>query len=196
MIKLKWKTELRKVSDLKDHPDNPRSLSKKTHAELLKSFEKYDYVELAAVDFDNTIVAGHQRVHIMLELGWGDQEIEVRIPNRKLTEKEQRGYLLTSNKVTGDFDYDILANRFEVEELYEAGWTENELLGNIPECEEDDESEDEEVEGKEYDESVTDNLELQVKFVIVIPNEDSTSLHNKLDELLKGFPRAKMEKKV
>lgn len=189
--KLLWTTEKRKVSELKDHPNNPRSLSKKTHADLLKSFEEFDYVELAAIDFDNTIVAGHQRIHIMLELGWGDREIDVRVPNRKLTTKEQRKYLLVSNKVTGDFDYDILANQFEVEELFDAGFVEADLIGHIGE-----EDEEEELDEKDYDESLTDDLDLQVKFVIVIPNEDATSLHNRLDEVLKGFPRAKMEKKV
>lgn len=189
--KLLWTTEKRKVSELKDHPDNPRSLSKKSHADLLKSFEEFDYVELAAIDYDNTIVAGHQRIHIMLELGWNDREIDVRVPNRKLSDKEQRKYLLVSNKVTGDFDYDILANRFEVEELFDAGFEESDLIGHIGE-----EEEDEELDEKDYDEGLTDGLDLQVKFVIVVPNEDSTSLQNQLDGVLKGFPRAKMEKKV
>lgn len=189
--KLLWTTEKRKVCELKDHPNNPRSLSKKSHADLLKSFDEFDYVELAAIDFDNTIVAGHQRVHIMLELGWSDREIDVRVPNRKLTTKEQRKYLLVSNKVTGDFDYDILANQFEIEELFDAGFVETDLIGHIGE-----EEEDEELDEKDYDEGLTDGLDLQVKFVIVIPNEDSTSLQNQLDTVLKGFPRAKMEKKV
>lgn len=189
--KLLWKTEQRKVKDLLDHPNNPRTLSKKSHADLLKSFEEFDYVEIAAIDADNTIVAGHQRIHVMLELGWDEKEIDVRVPNRKLTTKEQRKYLLLSNKVTGDFDYDILANQFEVEELYDAGFEEKDLLGYI-----EDMAEDEDLDEKEYDESLTDGLDLQVKFVIVIPNEDATSLHNRLDELLKAFPRAKMEKKV
>lgn len=190
--KLLWTTEKRKVSELKDHPNNPRTLSKKSHADLLASFDEFDYVELAAIDFDNTIVAGHQRVHIMLELGWGDREIEVRVPNRKLTTKEQRKYLLISNKVKGDWDFDILANQWEVEELFDGGFVEADLIGHF----EDDEEEEEELDEKDYDEGLTDGLDLQVKFVIVIPNEDATSLQNQLDGVLKGFPRAKMEKKV
>lgn len=189
--KLLWTTEMRKVGDLKDHPDNPRTLSKKSHADLLMSFDEFDYVELAAVDADNVIIAGHQRIHIMLELGWTDKEIEVRVPNRKLSDKERRKYLIISNKVKGDWDYDVLADRWDVEELFESGFTEQDLLGHFPE-----EEEEEELDEKAYDESLTDNLDLMVKFVIVIPNEDSTSLQNQLDAVLKGFPRAKMEKKV
>lgn len=185
--KLKWSTQKRKVSDLKDHASNPRSLSKKSHGDLLKSFEDFDYVELAAIDFDNTILAGHQRIHIMLELGWQDREIEVRVPNRKLTKKENRKYLLVSNKVTGDWDYDILANEFDVDELFDAGFEEKDLIGHI-------EAEDEDPEVSSGD-SEGDSLDAQVKFVIAIPEEDSTSFHNQLGKLLDSFPRAKMEKK-
>jgi hypothetical protein len=131
--KITWKTEKRKVSDLKDHPSNPRTLSKKSHDELLKSFNEFDYVELVAINSDNTILAGHQRVHIMIELGWIDKEIEVRIPNRKLNVKEAKKYLLRSNKNIGDWDLDILANQFDLDELLEVGFTEEELFGNTDE---------------------------------------------------------------
>lgn len=176
---------------MKDHPNNPRILTKKSHDELIKSFEEFDYVELAAIDANNTIVAGHQRIHIMLELGWGDREIEVRVPTRKLTKREQNKYLLISNKVTGEFDYDLLANHFEMDELLESGFSEQELLGHVDEGAEDDE-----LDEKDIDESIVDGLDLQVRFLISIPNEDATSLQNQLDAVLKGFPRAKMEKKI
>ena len=189
MKKLIWTTEKRKVGDLIDHPSNPRTLSKKAHSDLLKSFEEFDYVELAAIDFDNTIVAGHQRVHIMLELGWQDKEIEVRVPNRKLSEREQRKYLLVSNKVSGDFDYDILANEFEIEELLDAGFVEEDLIGHLSDTVEE-KQEDEET--KESNEECGDCM---TKFIIVMPDEDSTSFENQVDKILKGFPRAKMEKK-
>ena len=189
--KLKWTTEKRLLSELKDHPNNPRILTKKSHDELIKSFEEFDYVELAAIDANNTIVAGHQRIHIMLELGWGDREIEVRVPTRKLTKREQNKYLLISNKVTGEFDYDLLANHFEMDELLESGFSEQELLGHVDEGAEDDE-----LDEKDVDESIVDGLDLQVRFLISIQNEDATSLQNQLDAVLKGFPRAKMEKKI
>jgi len=129
--KLLWKTEKRKVSELKDHKSNPRTLSKKSHDELLKSFNEFDYVELVAINSDNTILAGHQRVHIMHELGWNEKEIEVRIPSRKLNDKEAKKYLLRSNKNVGEWDFDILANDFEIDELLDVGFTEDELIGNL-----------------------------------------------------------------
>lgn len=155
----------------------------------MKSFEKFDYCELVAIDQDNTIIAGHQRIHIMLELGWGEKEIEVRMPSRKLSSKEQDQYLIMSNKVTGDWDYDLLANHFEVEELCEWGFDKKDF--DI-----DDFINDEELDEKEVDETLTDGLEIICKFVISIVEEDATSLHNQLDELLKAFPSAKLEKKI
>lgn len=186
--KLAWSTEKRLVKDLKDHPQNPRTLSKRNHDELVKSFEEFGYVEVAAIDRDDTILAGHQRVHIMLELGWQDTEIDVRVPNRKLTDRERRKYLLRSNKNTGDFDYDILANEFEVDELYDAGFIAGDLLGHIK-AEEEEDSDGEDSAGS------GDESEARAKFIIILPEEDSTSFHNQLDKLLEGFPRAKMEKK-
>lgn len=131
MQKLIWTTEKRKISDLKDHPSNPRTLSKASYDELIKSFKEFDYVELVAIDTENTILAGHQRIHIMKDLGWLDKEIEVRFPSRKLTEKESKKYLLRSNKNIGDWDFDLLANDFQLEELLDVGFTENELIGNF-----------------------------------------------------------------
>lgn len=143
MSKLIWTTEKRKVSDLKDHPHNPRTLSKASHEQLLKSFEEFDYVELVAIDKDNVILAGHQRIHIMLELGWNDREIEVRVPSRELTKREAKKYLLRSNKNTGDWDWDLLANDFELDELLEVGFTEEEMIGNLDEPEIESETPDE-----------------------------------------------------
>lgn len=191
MKKIVWKTVLKKISELKDHPHNPRVISEKNHKELLKSFKKFDYAELIAINLDNTILAGHQRVHIMQELGWLDKEIEVRIPNFLLTDEDAKEYLIRSNKNTGEWNYEILANCFEVDALYDCGFEEKDFQLHGSDWEDE-----EEIEGKEFDESLTNDLSLIVRFSISIPNEDSTSFENQLTQLLKGFPRAKMEKKV
>lgn len=102
-------------------------MSKKAAADLLKSFKKLGYVETVVVNADNTIIAGHQRVKIMIELGWLDKEIDCRIPPRQLEQPEVDSYLLMSNKVTGEWDDDILANNFDEEFLLDNGWTKEEL---------------------------------------------------------------------
>ena len=127
--KLSWKTEKRKINDLMPYPNNPRILTNKQAEEIRKSLEKFNLVEIPAVNTDKTIIAGHQRLKIMQLIGRGNETIDVRIPNRKLTPSEVKEYNVRSNKNTGEFDYDILGNLFEVDELLNMGFDKKELLG-------------------------------------------------------------------
>ena len=124
--KLKWHTEKRRVADLVPFEGNPRRMSEKQVADLERSLQKFDLVEIPAVDKDNRIIAGRQRFKILILLGRGNEEIDIRVPNRKLTDEEFKEYLLRSNKNTGDWDLELLAN-FDPELLKEAGWEDDEL---------------------------------------------------------------------
>ena len=106
--KLEWHTTKRKINDLIPYDKNPRKLSKEQEKNLKKSLEQFNLVEIPAIDYDNKIIAGHQRIKVMQILGRGEEEIDVRIPNRKLTQDEYKRYLITSNAVTGDWDFDLL----------------------------------------------------------------------------------------
>lgn len=129
MEKLTWKTEKRKVSQLKEYSKNPRQISKEQFQQLVTSIEKFDYVELVAVDLDNTIIAGHMRVKAMKKLKRSSEMIEVRVPSRKLTDEEFREYLIRSNLNTGSFDFELLANEWDPVDLLGYGFTEEQLLG-------------------------------------------------------------------
>jgi len=122
--KLAWHNEKRKVDDLIKNPANPRRMSEKQAEELRKSLEKFNLAEVPAVNTDNRIVAGHMRVATLQLLGRGGEEIDVRVPNRPLTEKEYKEYLLRSNQNRGEFDWELLANNFEINELIGAGFDE------------------------------------------------------------------------
>lgn len=52
--------------------------------------------------------------------------IDIRTPNRKLTEKEAKEYLIGSNKLGGDWDFDLLKS-FDMETLTFAGFDQIEL---------------------------------------------------------------------
>ena len=108
--KLNWHTEKRKVNKLVPFEGNPRIMNDKQLEDLKKSVSKFDLVEIPAIDTDNRIIAGHQRLKIMQLLGRGEEEIDVRVPNRKLTEAEFKEYNLRSNKNTGEWNFDELAN--------------------------------------------------------------------------------------
>ncbi len=108
MNKLSWTTEKRKVSELIPAEYNPRQMTAIQAKELRKSLDRFGLVEIPAVDQDGTILAGHQRLTMLKEMGQGEEEIDVRVPNRKLTEKEAMEYNLRSNKNTGEWDMDKL----------------------------------------------------------------------------------------
>lgn len=119
--KLKWKTEKRKVDDLVPYDKNPRSLSDKQLSDLKKSFIRFNLVEIPAIDKDDKIIAGHQRLKVMQILGRGHEVIDVRVPNRKLTQKEYDQYLITSNAVGGDWDFEKLKS-FDLDMLLDVGF--------------------------------------------------------------------------
>lgn len=126
---LVWRTAKRKVIDLVPYDKNPRKLSKEQEKNLKKSLEKFNLVEIPAIDLDNKVIAGHQRLHVLKLLGRGDEEIDVRIPNRKLTEEEYKKYMIASNAISGEWEYDLLKD-FDPEFLLDAGFDEK-LLENI-----------------------------------------------------------------
>ena len=124
---LAWKTEQRKISELVPYAHNPRKLTNEQAKQLTKSLEKFNLVEIPAINTDGTIIAGHQRLAIMQALGRGDEVVDVRVPCRPLTEAEMKEYNLRSNKNTGEWDFEILANNFDLDLIKDIGFSEAEL---------------------------------------------------------------------
>jgi DNA modification methylase len=84
-------------------------------------------VEIPAIDTDNTVIAGHQRISVLIDLGRQNETIDVRIPSRKLTAAERREYNIRSNKNTGEWDLEILQEDFDHKELQAFGFSTAEL---------------------------------------------------------------------
>ncbi len=124
--KLTWHTESRLVDDLIPYEKNPRTLSDKQRRDLEASITKFNLVEIPAINTDNTVVAGHARLKIMQALGRGQEEIEVRVPNRLLTTSEFKEYLLRSNRNTGSWDYELLKS-FDTSFLLDIGFDDGDL---------------------------------------------------------------------
>lgn len=121
MKKLSWTTVQKRVDDLIPQEINPRKITDKQLSDLKHSLKKFNLVEIPAVDSDGTILAGHQRIKALQLLGRGKELIDIRVPNRKLTEQETKEYLIGSNKLGGDWDYDLLKS-FDFETLSFAGF--------------------------------------------------------------------------
>jgi DNA modification methylase len=124
--KLSWMTEKRKVKDLIPFDKNPRVLSDFQKEKLKESLIKFNLVDIPILDKDNVIISGNQRVKVLLLLGRSDEEIDVRVPNRKLTKKEIEEYNLKSNLHNGEWDFEALKS-LEIETLMNAGFSDDDL---------------------------------------------------------------------
>jgi DNA modification methylase len=126
---IQWHLELRNIKDLKPHPKNPRRLSKHDAEHLQKSLEKFGLIDKPCINHDNMIIGGHQRVSILKKLG--HTEIECYVPKEAISPKDVDELNIRLNRATGEFDFDILANEFNTDDLLEWGFTEEELCLNI-----------------------------------------------------------------
>lgn len=140
-LKIQWHTELREVSELNEWSKNPRKITEKDYLKLIESIKDYGFHDVLKVDFDGTILSGHQRKRALIEIGI--THVHVMVPDRQLTEKEREIVAIASNMHRGTFDDDILANEFDIPNLLEAGFTKNDL--SMFDLSEDDFDEDEEL---------------------------------------------------
>jgi len=125
--RLTWKTEKRNVNNLVPYEKNPRRLTDSQKKDLLASIKKFDLVEIPAVNRDGTIIAGHQRLKLLSELGRGTELIDVRVPSRQLTEAEVGEYCLRSNVNTGEWDLELLEENFDKNDLINWGFSSEDL---------------------------------------------------------------------
>lgn len=128
MDNIQWHVEKRRVSDLKPYHKNPRIITEAGLRELRESFEEIGFAQPINIDTDNTILSGHARVYELKEQD-ADQEVIVLVPHRKLTDLEQEAVIIRMNKnIAGQWDFDILANQFEMENLAQWGFDEKEFI--------------------------------------------------------------------
>lgn len=132
---LEWHVEKREVGSLKEWEKNPRKISEEEFLKLKASITARGFHDVLKIDTDSTIISGHQRRKALLDLGI--KEINVMVPSRPLTEQERDIIAVESNRHRGTFDFDILANRFDIADLEAAGFNADELFGGGKPPEED-----------------------------------------------------------
>jgi len=134
MGQITWSIVEKKVSDLKSYEHNPRVLTKKGIADLKKSIDKFGLAEPIVVNTDNVIIGGHARTKVLDS----NAIVQCYVPSRELNEDEYKELNIRLNKnIAGEWDFDILANSFELSSLLEWGFDEKELKFDLP-VEEDD----------------------------------------------------------
>lgn len=125
--KLHWHTEKRKVSTLIPWDKNPNTMDEKERGDLHHSIDKFNYVETVIINLDDRIIGGHHRIKELLQANRGDEELEVRVPNRKLTAKEHEELAIRLNKNRGHWDEEMQAKLFEADDLKSWGFDDEEL---------------------------------------------------------------------
>ena len=127
MSKINWTLRSFQLDELTDYYKNPRSLSEKEFKQLKTSLDKFGMIDKPIVNADSahTIIGGHQRKHV-LEAS-GVKECECWIPDRELSDKEVEELNIRLNKNTGQWDFDVLANEFQLDDLLDWGFSEKEL---------------------------------------------------------------------
>ena len=106
---------------------NPRQLTKEQYKHLKDSIQRFGLVDPIIVNSNkerkNIIVGGHQRVRVAK-----DMDIDqVPVLEIDLTYERERELNVRLNRNTGEWDFDVLANNFELDELIDIGFKENEL---------------------------------------------------------------------
>lgn len=100
---------------------NPRKISAEKLKALAVNIEKFNVVEIPVIDVDNHLLTYHQRLKALLMIGRGEDMIDVRIPNRKLTELEIKEYNLIANTHSGEFDMELFNEFFSDVSLEDIG---------------------------------------------------------------------------
>jgi hypothetical protein len=119
----------RNINELIEAEYNPRQLTAAQFEQIKSSVQRFGFVDPVIVnthkDRRNIIVGGHQRVKVARALGIA----EVPTVEVKLDAAKERELNIRLNKNTGEWDWDALANHFDVGELVEWGFSEEELTG-------------------------------------------------------------------
>jgi hypothetical protein len=121
---IQWTTEQRRLADLLPWDRNPRRLTNKQAEDITASLRKFGIADPVIINTDDTIIGGHQRsrmLKMMMEYG-GESFVDVRVPDRTLNDDEVAELNVRLNKNTGEFDFEILANEFEMADLLEWGF--------------------------------------------------------------------------
>tara|TARA_R100000655_G_scaffold64892_1_gene103396 strand:- start:1022 stop:1522 length:501 start_codon:yes stop_codon:yes gene_type:complete len=115
------------INKLQPASYNPRQISTKQYKDLKESIEKFDLVDPIIINKNMTVIGGHQRLKVCKDL----KHTEIDCVVLDLTKEEERELNIRLNKSGGEFDMDILANEFDVEELKDWGFKDIEFGFNI-----------------------------------------------------------------
>jgi len=138
---------------------NPRKITKEQLEKLCKSlkddpeFLKKRPILVNLVNDVYHVYAGNQRVQAAKKIGWKTIPCDV---DENLDESLIKSRVIKDNRTYGEFDFDILANEYDFDDLIEYGFSPEELLGKeIEEILNEDEDEDTSLEPSKDEDAFT-----------------------------------------
>lgn len=126
-----------KITDIKPNPNNPRIIKDNKFKLLVKSIQEFpEMLELRpiVIDENNIVLGGNMRLKACIEAGLTDVPVKV----ATLSEQQKNEFIIKDNVGFGEWDWDDLANNWNVEELTEWGLDIPNFDAEVLEAEEDD----------------------------------------------------------
>jgi hypothetical protein len=109
-----------KITDIKPNPNNPRIIKDNKFKLLVKSIQEFpEMLELRpiVIDENNIVLGGNMRLKACIEAGLTDVPVKI----ATLSEQQKKEFIVKDNVGFGEWDWDDLANNWEVEQLTEWG---------------------------------------------------------------------------
>lgn len=132
MGKINWQLERRAIGTIKPYDKNPRIIKGKKLDDLKKSIEKFGLAEPLVINTDGTIIGGHARYYVLLDekVEW----VDCYVPEKKLTPAQVDELCIRLNKnIAGEWDFEILGNKFDLDDLKDWGFEDWEFGSFEPE---------------------------------------------------------------
>ena len=110
-----------KISEVKSNPNNPRIIKDDKFTKLVRSikeFPKMLEIRPIVVNSDMVVLGGNMRLKACKEAGLKEVFI---ISAQDLTPEEQKQFIIKDNVGFGEWDWDMLANEWEAEQLEDWG---------------------------------------------------------------------------
>ena len=122
---MKWTIKVKKLNEISPAECNPRRMDAVQAMGLEVSMRKYGVCQPVVCNTDGTIIGGHQRLAIAQRMGL--EEIEVAYPEETLTDEAVKELSIRLNRNQGEWDYDLLADVYEIDSLLEWGFSDKDL---------------------------------------------------------------------
>jgi len=109
-----------KLKDIKPNRNNPRVLRDDKFQKLkqsIKEFPKMLSLRPMVIDENNVVLGGNMRLRALQELGFNDIDEAWVKQSSDLTEEEKKRFIIADNVSFGEWDWDTLANDWEVVDL-------------------------------------------------------------------------------